>query len=158
MPENLTEAEARLAISSIERHRQQVIAEINVPPWYWSGLAAGWVGLGVLADEAPAWAVTAGTLLFGAAHAAIAPRVLSGRNGSPRLSVRSDLVSRRLPALIIGFLMIMTIATVGAALIFNADGARHPASLAGAVIAAVVACGGPNLMSWVRRRAERNPR
>ena len=157
MPENVTEAEARLAVSSIEHHRQQVIAEINVPPWYWLGLAAGWVGLGVLADDAPAWASAAGTLLFGAAHAAIAPRVLSGRNGSRRLSVRGDLVSRRVPLLVIGFLMIMTIATVGTALILNADGARHPASLAGGVVAVVVACGGPSLMSWVRRRTERTP-
>lgn len=156
MPDNITEAEARLAIAAIERRRQQVVAEINLPPWYWLALAAGWVVLGVLADEAPAWAATTGTLLFGAAHAAVAPRVLSGRNGSPQLSVRGDLVSHRVPLLVIGFLVIMTTATIGAALLFNADGARHPATLAGAVIATVVACGGPTLMSTVRRRAARN--
>ena len=157
MSEKVTETEARLALSSIERRHQQVVAEINVPAWYWLGLAAAWVGLGVLADYGPSWATAAGTLLFGAAHASIAPRVLSGRRGSPRLSVRGDLVSRRIPLLVIGFLMVMTIATIGAALIFNADGARHPATLAGAVIAAIVACGGPTLMAWTRGRAQQNP-
>lgn len=156
MPPKITESEARLAMSSIERRRQQVVAEINVPPWYWSVLAGGWVGLGVLADYGPGWATAAGTLLFGAAHAAIAPRVLSGRRGSPQLSVRGDLVSRRIPFLVIGFLVIMTMATIGAALLFNADGARHPATLAGVVIAALVVCGGPTLMGWVRRSAERH--
>lgn len=155
MPQKVTETEARLAMSSIEHRRQQVIAEINVPPWYWCVLAAGWVGLGVLADYGPGWATTAGTLVFGAAHASIAPRVLSGRRGSPQLSVRGDVVSRRIPLLVIGFLMIMTVATIGAALIFDADGARHPAALAGVVVAAVVLCGGPGLMAWARRRAKR---
>lgn len=157
MTDNVSEAEARLAITAIERRRQQVVAEINVPPWYWLALAAGWVVLGVLADDAPSWATTAATLLFGAAHASVAPRVLSGRNGSTRLSIRGDLVSHRVPLLVIGFLITMTVATVGAALVLNADGARHPATLAGAIIATVVVCGGPNLMTSVRRRAERTP-
>ncbi len=155
MPPKITEAEARLAMSSIERRRQQVVAEINVPPWYWFVLASGWVGLGVLADYGPAWAPVAGTVLFGAAHATIATRVLSGRRGSPRLSVRGDVVSRRIPLLVIGFLLVMIVATIGAALLFSADGARHPATLAGVVIAAIVVCGGPSLMGWIRRAAER---
>ncbi len=151
----ISETEARLALSSIEQRRQQVIAEINVPAWYWFVLAAGWVALGILADYGPGWATIAGTLLFGAAHAAIAPRVLSGRRGSPQLSIDRELVSRRIPLLVIGFLMVMTAATVGFALLFNADGARHPAALAGVVVAIVVLAGGPALMGWVRRRAQR---
>jgi hypothetical protein len=151
----ISETEARYALSSIERHRQQVLAEINVPAWYWLALAGGWVVLGVLADYGPAWAVIAGTVLFGAAHSTVAPRVLSGRRGSPHLSIHGDLVSRRIPLLVIGFLMVMTVATVGFALLLNADGARHPAALAGGVVALLVLCGGPTLMGWVRRRAER---
>jgi hypothetical protein len=158
MDPKITETEARLAMSSIERRRQQVVAEINVPYWYWVVLAAGWVGLGVLADYGPVWAAAAGTLVFGAAHATIAPRVLSGRRASPQLSVRGDVVNQRIPVLIIGFLLIMMIATVGAALLFDADGARHPAALGGVVIAAIVLCGGPTLMGWVRRGAERQLR
>jgi hypothetical protein len=150
----VTEAEARSALSSIAYRRQQVIAEIDVPRWYWSGLAGGWIVLGVLADYGPAWATVAGTVAFGAVHAAVAPRILSGRHASPDLSVRGDVVSRRVPALVLGFLVLMTIVTVALALIANADGARHAAIWASVVVAALVVLGGPRLMDTVRRRAE----
>jgi hypothetical protein len=151
----ISETEARLALNSIEQRRQQVLAEISVPAWYWFFLAGGWVVLGILADYAPGWATVAATVLFGAAHATIAPRVLTGRRGSSQLSINPDLVSRRIPFLVIGFLLVMTAATVGFALLFNADGARHPASLAGGVVAIIVLAGGPALMAVVRRRAQR---
>jgi hypothetical protein len=151
----ISATEARFALSSIERRRQQVLAEIDVPAWYWVALAAGWVGLGVLADYGPGWATIAGTLVFGAAHSWVAPSVVTGRRGSSRLSINRDMVSRRIPLLVIGFLVVMTAATVGFALVFNADGARHPATLAGVVVAILVLVGGPALMAAVRRRAER---
>ena len=126
MPENVTETEARLALSSIERRREQIVAEINVPAWYWPGLAVAWVGLGCsrrhrasLGNDSSDGAVRSGARRH-------RPRVMSGRQGSPTVSIRIDVVSHRIPLLIIGFLMVMTVATVGAALIFNADGARHP--------------------------------
>ena len=72
------ESEARFALSSLQRQRQQVVAEINVPPWYWFFLAGGWVALGVLADFAPGWATIAATLVFGAVHAGISPRCCRG--------------------------------------------------------------------------------
>jgi hypothetical protein len=151
----ITEAEARFALSSIERRRQQVLAEIDVPFWYWVVLAAGWAVLGVLADYGPAWATIGATFLFGAAHATFAPRVVTGRRGSAQLSIDRDLVSHRIPLVVIGFLIVMTVATVGLALLFDADGARHPAALAGGVVAVIVLAGGPALMAWMRRRAER---
>jgi hypothetical protein len=154
MTSPINETEARLALTSIERRRQQVAAEINVPRWYWFVLAAGWIVLGVLADFAPAWATSAATLLFGAVHATVAPRVLSGRRASSRLSVHGNLVSRRIPLLVIGFLVVMTLVTIGLALLFDADGARHPATLASVVVGAVLVSGGPSLMGFVRRRAE----
>ena len=46
----IDDAEAQFALSSIEERRRQVIAEIDVPRWYWLALAAGWVALGVIAD------------------------------------------------------------------------------------------------------------
>jgi hypothetical protein len=158
MSSEIAETEARLALSSIERRRQQVIAEINVPWWYWVGLAGGWVGLGVLANYAPAWAYIAGTVAFGAVDASIAPRVLSGQHGSSRLSVRSDLVTSRIPVLVVGLLVVMALTTVALALIANADGARNPALLASVVVAGLVLTGGPCLMALVRRHAEQHVR
>jgi hypothetical protein len=154
----IDDAEARYALSSIEERRKQVIAEINVPPWYWLALAAGWVALGVISDFAPAWVVIAATLLFGAAHATVAPRVLSGRRASSQLSVRGELVDRRIPILIIGLLVVMVAVTVVLALLLHADGARHPATWASVVVAALLLVEGPALMGTVRRRAERTHR
>jgi hypothetical protein len=107
--------EARLAPSSIERRRQQVIDEIDLPSWYRRSLAAGWVGLGVLAELAPPWATIAGTVAFGAVHSAVAPRVLSGRHGSPHMSIRRDMVNRYIPLVVVGFLVAMTVVTVALA-------------------------------------------
>jgi hypothetical protein len=157
MSRPISEEEARLALSSIERRREQVLAEINVPPWYWVFLAGGWVVLGVLAQYGPAWATVAGTVLFGAIHSTISPRVLSGRRGSSQLSIHGDLVSRRIPLIVISFLIVMTAATVGFALLLHADGARHATIIASVGVALLVLCGGPTLMSFVRRRAERSP-
>jgi hypothetical protein len=55
MNAGITEAEAGLALSTIDRRRQQVIAEIDVPFWYWLRVAAGWVALGALAEFGPVW-------------------------------------------------------------------------------------------------------
>jgi hypothetical protein len=154
MNPEISEAEARFALSSIDRRRQQVIAEIDLPWWYWVSVAAGWVGLGAVAEYGPAWATIAATVAFGAVHAAFAPWVLSGRHGSPHLSVHTDMVSRRIPAIVIGFLIVMTTLTVALALILQADGARNPTMLASVVVAALVLAGGPGLMAIVRRRAE----
>ena len=151
----ISEAEARLALDSIDQRRQQVLAEINVPPLYWAAVAASWAAIGVLTDYGPAWAAVAATFLFGAVHSAVAPRVISGRRGSRLLSVRGELVSPRFPLIVIGFLVVMTAATVAIALLFNADGARHPAALAGATVAVIVFVGGPALMAALRRTAER---
>jgi hypothetical protein len=154
MDRDITETEARLALGSIARRRQQVIAEIDLPSWYWISVAAGWVLLGVLAAYGPAWASIAGTVAFGAAHSAFAPKILSGRHASPLLSVRREMVSRHVASLVVGFLIAMTIVTVAFALIAHSDGARHPAVQASVVVAALVLVGGPSLMASVRRRAE----
>jgi hypothetical protein len=87
MSSAISEIEARLALSSIERRRQQVLVEIGIPTWYWLVVAGSWVVLGVPADFGLDWATTVGTILFGAAHSAIAPRVISGRRPSPQLSI-----------------------------------------------------------------------
>jgi hypothetical protein len=131
-----------------------VIAEIDMPRWYWWGLAAGWVGLGILADLDHPWLTLVVTLGFGAAHAAVASHVLSGRHRSAQLSVRADVVDPHIPALVIGFLLVMVAATVVLALVANADGEQHPSIMASVVVAIVVVLCGPALMAAVRRRLE----
>ncbi len=151
MSSDMSETEARLALEAVARRREQVVAEINVPGWYWWALAVGWLALGVLAQFAPPWATTVGTLAFGAAHASIAPRVLSGQAGSSRLRVRRELVGHRVAVWVVGFLLAMTGLTVGIALGLAADGAQHPSVVASGFVAALVLCGGPLVMANVRR-------
>jgi hypothetical protein len=156
MSNDITDTEARLALSSIEHRRRQVIAEIDMPRWYWWGVAVGWVALGVVTDLDHPWVTAGATLVFGAVHSTVAQHVLSGRHRSQRLSVRADLVSRHIPALVLGYLVVLAAVTVILALLARADGARHPVTMASVVVAVAVVCGGPTLMAAVRRRAERN--
>jgi hypothetical protein len=146
-------AEARAALLDVERRRRRVIDEIDVPPWYWWMLAAGWSGLGVLGELTPAAVSATATLAFGAVHSAIAPRVLSGQHRTRQLSVRRELVDRRLPLYVFASIIALVAVTVGVALALDADGAGHPSIIAGAFVAVIIVVGGPRLPAAVRRRS-----
>jgi hypothetical protein len=155
MGQQITAGEARLALDDVERRHQQVVDEIDVPRWYWLGLAVGWVVLGVIADLGHPWLTLGATSIFGAAHASISGWALSGRHRTNRVSVRHDVAGSRIAGVVVVFLLAMTAVTVGLALLANADGAGHPVTAASVVVAVAVACGGPNLTAAVRRRATR---
>ena len=76
------------ALDTVERGRRRVIAEIDMPRWYWWGLALGWIALGYVTDLEHPWLTAAATLAFGAIHAGVAPRVINGRHRTDQLSVR----------------------------------------------------------------------
>jgi hypothetical protein len=154
---DMSEGEASGALSSIELRRRHVIAEVEMPWWYWWGLAAAWVALGVISDAGNAVAAVVATVVVGAAHAAVAHRVLSGRHRSQRLSVRAGVVSRHVPVVVVGFLLVLIGVTIAIALVVDADGAEHPATIAGVLVAVAVLGGGSQLMAAVRRRAEEVP-
>src|SRR5215471_2364068 len=99
MADRVNPAEAGHALDDVELRRRQIVAEIDIPAWYWRGLALGWVGLGLLAAFTNAWVVLVATVGFGAAHSAIATRVIDGRHRSQQLSVHADVVSRHVAAL-----------------------------------------------------------
>jgi hypothetical protein len=155
MQQHLTPHEARAALDTVQRGRLRVVDEIDLPSWYWSGLALGWIGLGLVADLAPGWVTTVATLAFGTIHAAVATRVLSGRHRTQQLSVRADVAGHHAPRLVIGGLVLMTALTVAGALAANADGARHPVTIASIVVAVMIVLGGPRLLAVVRRKAAR---
>src|SRR4030081_1294674 len=101
MEDSVTSGEAHAALRTIDRERSRVIEQISLPAWYLWGLAIGWVVLGVIADIGPSWLTTVSTLIFGAGHASVAPRVIDGRHGSERLQVGRDVVGRRISMLVI---------------------------------------------------------
>jgi hypothetical protein len=156
--EPINRADAGHALDDIDLRHRQIVAEIDLPFWYWWGLAVGWVGLGLVAVAANPWLSVVATVGFGAVHAAVAARVIDGRHGSRRLAVRADVVSRHVPALVIGFLITLVAVTVGIALVADALGTPQPALIASIVVAIAVLIGGPQLMAFVRHRAERSER
>jgi len=150
-----TDAEARAALHGVEQARRRVIDQIGMPRWYWWGLAACWVGLGVLADVANPWVLAAATLTFGAVHSAVSQRLLGGRRRTSDVKVRADVLGRRAPLLIFGFLVALGLLTVALAFAADADGAEHPATMASLLIAVAILLGGPGLMARIRADATR---
>jgi membrane protein implicated in regulation of membrane protease activity len=155
MAEHISAAEAGRALDEVELRRRQIVAEIDVPGWYWWGLALGWVALGCVTVFASPWITAVATVIFGALHSSLASRVIDGRHRSRRLSVRADIVSRRVPAYVVGFLVVLVAVTIGIALVADAFGAPEPALIASFVVAIAVLVGGPRLMAFVRHRGER---
>lgn len=155
MEHDLTGEQARAALDAVEQGRRRVIDEIDLPSWYWWGMGAGWIALGALSDLANPWVGAAATIAFGAAHASVAPRVMSGRHRTGALSVSAEVAGRQVPRLVVSGLIAMVVLTIAAALAVNADGARHPAIVASVLAAAIIVFGGPQLLAGVRRRATR---
>jgi hypothetical protein len=158
VPQPINPTDASRALDDVEVRRRQIIAQIDVPAWYWWGLALGWVGLGLVTLAAIPWLSLAATVGFGALHSAVATRVIDGRHGSRQLTVRADVVSRHVPALVIGFLIALIAVTVAIALVADAVGAPQPVLIASITVAIAVLIGGPRLMAFVRHKATRDER
>src|SRR6476620_5847271 len=122
MEHDVSPLEAQASLATVERSTMQVVDEIDLPRWYWWGLAACWVGLGVVADVGYPWVTVVATFAFGTAHAAIAPRVMTGRHRTGQLSVSERVAGRRIRTLVIVSLLALVALTVVVALVLNADG------------------------------------
>jgi hypothetical protein len=147
--ESITPSDARAALDTVQRSRGSVRDEVGLPAWYWWGVALGWVVLGVIADLGHPWLTTAATLVVGAVHSTVAPRVVNGRNRSSQLSVRGDVAGRHLAAVVLGGLVALAALTVVVALILDADGARHPVTSTSVFVAVLVLLGGPQAVrAW----------
>lgn len=153
MEHEISPLEARAALETADLGRRRVVDEIDLPQWYWWGLALGWIGLGYLADLKHPWLTTAATLVFGAVHSAVAPRVLSGRHRTPQLSVRAEVAGRHTARMVLLAVVALAGVTVAAALAAGADGARHPVTMASVLVAVMIVLGGPRLLALIRRRA-----
>ena len=151
-----SEAEAQVALHGAAQARQRVIDQIGMPWWYWWGLAACWIGLGILTDlKVPWWVITAATLVVGAVHSMVFQRLVGGRRRTGEVKVRADVAGRRAEVLVIAFLLGLVVVTVVAALLLSADGAGHPATWASVLVAIVILLGGPRVMAAIRDHARR---
>lgn len=155
MTEYLSDAEARVALHDVEQARQRVIDQIDMPRWYWWGLAGCWLGLGVLSDVANAWILAVATIVFGAVHSAVSQRLLAGRQRTSNVKVRAEVAGRHAPLIVFGCLVGLAGVTVAAAFAAYADGAAHPATMAGVLVAVMILLGGPRVMAAIRAGARR---
>jgi len=155
MEAQITPQEARAALDTVDRDRLRIIEEIEMPRWYWWGLALGWIALGFISDLGHARVTAAATLIFGAVHASVAPRVASGRHRTQRLSVSEELAGPDTFLLVIAALIVLGCLTVAGGFAASADGARNPATIASMFVAVIIVLGGPLLLASVRHRAAR---
>jgi hypothetical protein len=157
MPQpELTKEQALSALGDVRRGTQRVIDQVDVPQWYWYGLAAGWIVLGVLTDLKVAWLTAVATLAFGAIHSAIAPHVIDGRRANPNVRVDRDLVGRQVAWQILAGLVALAGVTIVVAVVVGADGAKHPVTIASAFVAVILVLGGPRLLQHTRARLARD--
>jgi len=150
MTRTVTHQEAEAALDTVARRRRRVIDEVGLPGWYWWGLALGWIAVGIVADLKVTWATAAATLIFGAVHANVVPRVASGRHRTQLISVKAELAGRRTALIVVLAVAALGVVTVGAALALYADGARDPSIIASIFVAVVILLGGPRLLSSPR--------
>jgi hypothetical protein len=148
----ITPEEAQTALKTINRERLRVIEQVDLPAWYWWGLALGWIALGWITDLKHGWLTAVATLVFGAVHASVAPRVIDGRHGSERLRVGRDVVGRQITLLVLGGLIALAGLTIAASVAARADGAGHPVTMASILVAVILVLGGPRLLAFARRR------
>ncbi len=66
MTEQINRADADRALDGIDLRRGQIVAEIDVPAWYWWDLALGRVGVVTVAGIP--WLSIVATVGFGALH------------------------------------------------------------------------------------------
>ena len=150
---DITAGQAREALEKADRARQQVANEVGLPRGYWWALAAGWLVLGVLGDVAPRWLTTVATIVFGVGHLILATRLLDGRRRSDRLQVSTATAGRRTPLIVVAILLVLVVITMGAGFALHADGTRHVGAWAGALAAAIIGFGGPEIFRVLRRWA-----
>ncbi len=140
------------ALAVADHGRRQVLDRIAVPAWYWWSVALGWIVLGVITDLKHPIVTAVATFVFGAVHASVAPRAVDGRRGHRDLSIRRDLVGRRLTAVVLGGIVALAVVTIVAAVLLSGDGARHPVTEAAVLTAVLVLLGGPAVVARERRR------
>ena len=148
----ITPEQARAALRTVDRERLRVIEQVDLPAWYWWGLALGWVALGVITDLKHSWLTAAATLVFGAVHSTVAPHVVDGRHGNEHLRVGRDVVGQQVSRLVLAGLVGLAGVTIAASVAAGADGARHPVTMASVLVAVILMLGGPRLLVYARRR------
>ena len=154
MTHHVNHDEAVDALAVVRRSRDTVLAEIDVPVWYWWAVAAGWIGIGFAAQFGNAWVLSGATLAFGALHSSIANWVVGGRQRTSQLRIRSEVAGHFTPIIVLATLCVFVVVTIGGALIAHAAGLDQPVLVASLAVAMLIVIVGPLVMRGVRRHAK----
>jgi hypothetical protein len=155
MTHPVNHGEAVDALAVVRRSREAVLAEIDVPAWYWWAVAAGWIGVGCAAQFGNTWVESGATLAFGALHSSIAHWVVGGRQRTSQLRVRSEVAGHWTPLVVLGTLCAFVVVTIVGALIAHGAGVTDPVLVASLGVAVLIVIVGPVLMRGVRYRAKK---
>lgn len=147
MTEDMRRDQAVHALDEIRARQHQVLTATVIPDWFWSAIGALMVvfTMGVESRRPVAIGICVTVFVLGLA-AVISVVVLRNRAG-----IRNRYLGRPGFGLIFGFTA--TLVAIGLAVGFGlaASGFRWPASAANAVVAVLLAIGGPVLMRRLRR-------
>jgi len=148
MTNTVNPAEAREALEEVERRREQVIEGTLVPTWYWwvIGILAVGLGIGVDAGDSLIKSVTAG--IFAAGVSLLTVWIAFG--GRRHVKVDERLLGSRGAGLIVGFVAIVVLGTLGLNAVLQAAGVPVAGTVSTVACAMVLIVGGPALMQRLR--------
>lgn len=146
-------AEAREALAEMERRREQVIEGTLVPSWYWWIVGILAVGLGVGVDTGdPAIRAAAGGIA-GAGIALLTVWIAFG--GRRHVKVDDRLLGARGAGLIVGFVGLVVLGTLGLNYVLEAADVPVAGTLSTLACAIALVVGGPALMRRLRELMRR---
>ena len=149
-------AEARDALAEVERRNEQVIEGTLVPNWYWWAVALLAVGLGVGIDTREPAAIGATAGIFGVGVPLLSVWIAFG--GRRHVKVHERLLGARGARLIVGFVGLVVLGTLGLAFALQAADVAVAGTLSTLACAIALVIGGPALMrrlrEVMRRQAE----
>jgi hypothetical protein len=141
--------EANAALDEVGRRRGQVADVATVPFWFWLVVGVAMVGLATLVDTRSTNAIAVGVpgfvlVVLAATAAVVVPRYR-------RAQWRNDLLGTPGAIAIVGFVWVIVGGTLGIAFGLRAADVPHPATIACALGALGLVCGGPVLSRQLLR-------
>lgn len=145
--------EAQEALAETERRREQVIEGTLVPSWYWWVVGILAVGLGVGVDSRDQAINGATTGIFAVGVSMLTVWIAFG--GRRHVKVHDRLLGARGAGLIVGFVGLVVVGTLGLAFALQAADVPVAGTVATLACAIALIVGGPVLMRRLREMMRR---
>jgi hypothetical protein len=154
MTNEVEPAEAREALAEMERRQVQVIQGTLVPRWYWWVVALATVGLGVAVDTRDQTVTAATGGIYGLGISLLTAWIAFG--GRRHVKVHERLLGAHGAGLIVGFVWLVVLGTLGLAFALEAANIRFAATVSTIACAIALVVGGPALTRRLGRIMRRH--